>query len=152
MAQAAVTELQARQKAASKSSKSAANNVDALAIASELVSAAQDFGGGKLIVGAISGASDEQLRSAMDSIKKKTPSSAVMLGAATDGKVMFVATVSDDLIARGLKAGDWIRETAKVAGGGGGGRPQMAQAGGKDPAKLADALETARTFAMAALK
>jgi alanyl-tRNA synthetase len=61
--------------------------------------------------------------------------------------VNFVAAVSDDLIAKGLKAGDWIRETAKVAGGGGGGRPQMAQAGGKDPSKLADALETARRFA-----
>ena len=56
----------------------------------------------------------------------------------------FVAAVSDDLIAKGLKAGDWIRETAKVAGGGGGGRPQMAQAGGKDPAKLPEALEVAR--------
>jgi len=55
--------------------------------------------------------------------------------------------VSDDLIAKGLKAGDWIRETAKVAGGGGGGRPQMAQAGGKDPSKLGEALETAKKYA-----
>ena len=61
----------------------------------------------------------------------------------------FVAAVSDDLIAKGLKAGDWIRETAKVAGGGGGGRPQMAQAGGKDPSKLPQALETAKAFAKA---
>ena len=65
---------------------------------------------------------------------------------------MFVAAVSDDLIARGLKAGDWIRETAKVAGGGGGGKPQMAQAGGKDPSKLADALNRAREFAQSAVK
>ena len=64
----------------------------------------------------------------------------------------FVAAVSDDLIKAGLKAGDWIRETAKVAGGGGGGRPQMAQAGGKDPAKLGEALEVAKSFATKTVK
>jgi alanyl-tRNA synthetase len=66
--------------------------------------------------------------------------------------VSFVAAVSDDMIAKGLKAGDWVREAAKTAGGGGGGRPQMAQAGGKDPAKLEAALEAARNFARAAVK
>ena len=75
-----------------------------------------------------------------------------MLGATDGTKVTFVAAVSDDLIAKGLKAGDWIRETAKVAGGGGGGRPQMAQAGGKDPKKLQEALETARRVATSAVK
>jgi len=75
-----------------------------------------------------------------------------MLASASDGKVSFVSAVSDDLIAKGLKAGDWIRETAKVAGGGGGGRPQMAQAGGKDPSKVDEALKTARKFAVAAVK
>jgi len=85
-------------------------------------------------------------------LKKKSPSHAVLLGSAGEGKVNFIAAVSDDLIAKGLKAGDWIRETAKVAGGGGGGRPQMAQAGGKDPAKLADALARAREFAEGAVK
>jgi alanyl-tRNA synthetase len=60
--------------------------------------------------------------------------------------------VSDDLIARGLKAGDWVREVAKAAGGGGGGRPQMAQAGGKDPSKLPDALNIARRTAMSTVK
>jgi alanyl-tRNA synthetase len=75
-----------------------------------------------------------------------------MLAAPGDGKVSFIAAVSDDLIAKGLKAGDWIRETAKAAGGGGGGRPQMAQAGGKDPSKTADALDAARKFAAGALK
>ncbi len=88
----------------------------------------------------------------MDSLKKKCPSHAIMLGAAEEEKVSFVAAVSDDLIAKGLKAGDWVRETAKIAGGGGGGRPQMAQAGGKDPAKLSDALERARRFAIETVK
>ena len=123
--------------------------VDAVAVAGELLATAPNLGDGKLIVGEIAQATDEQLRSAMDSLKKKTASHAIMLAAASDGKVSFVAAVSDDLIAKGLKAGDWIRETAKVAGGGGGGRPQMAQAGGKDPAKIAEALDVARKFATA---
>jgi len=72
-----------------------------------------------------------------------------MLAAVAGERVSFVSAVSDDLIAKGLKAGDWIRETAKAAGGGGGGRPQMAQAGGKDPSKLGEALEKAKAFAMA---
>ncbi len=89
----------------------------------------------------------------MDSLRKRAPSSAILLGSATgEDKVTFVAAVSDDVIAKGLKAGDWIRETAKVAGGGGGGRPQMAQAGGKEPAKLGEALNVAREFAKKTIK
>ncbi|HEV8292290.1 MAG TPA: DHHA1 domain-containing protein, partial [Tepidisphaeraceae bacterium] len=126
--------------------------VDPSQAAAKLLADAPALGNAKLIVGEIAGASDEQLRGAMDSLRKKAPSHAIMLGAADEEKVNFVAAVSDDVIARGLKAGDWIRETAKVAGGGGGGRPQMAQAGGKDPAKLNDALEQARRYAMQTVK
>jgi alanyl-tRNA synthetase len=74
-----------------------------------------------------------------------------MLASAEATKVTFVAAVSDDLIAKGLKAGDWVREAAKAAGGGGGGRPQMAQAGGKDPSKLSEALKIARDYAAKAV-
>jgi alanyl-tRNA synthetase len=151
-AQAAVSELQARYKVFEKSTKSAGSNVDALAVAGELLAGAPALGGGKLIVGEIPGAGDDQLRSAIDSLKKKTVSHGILLAAANDGKVTFIAAVSDDLIAQGLKAGDWVRETAKIAGGGGGGRPQMAQAGGKDPSKLQEALDKARAFAVAAVK
>jgi alanyl-tRNA synthetase len=125
---------------------------DPVAVAGDLLARAPDLGAGKLVVGEIPGAGDEQLRSAMDSLKKKSPSHAILLGAADEQKCTFVAAVSDDLIAKGLKAGDWVREAAKVAGGGGGGRPQMAQAGGKDPAKLGDALEAARAYAGRAVK
>ncbi|MCY2950661.1 MAG: alanine--tRNA ligase [Planctomycetota bacterium] len=125
---------------------------DPLALAAKLLESAPSLGPGKLIVGEIPAATDEQLRAAMDSLKKKSPSHAILLASADDQKVTFVAAVSDDLIAKGLKAGDWVREAAKVAGGGGGGRPQMAQAGGKDPAKLPDALQTAKTFATGVIK
>ncbi len=149
-AQGALADLQSRYKAYEKKSKasSAGVGVDAVAAASALLEAAETIGGGKLVVGEIAGASDDQLRSAMDSIKKRAPSLALMLAASSgEGRVTFLSVVSDDLVAKGLKAGDWIRETAKVAGGGGGGKPQYAQAGGKDPAKIGDALARAREFA-----
>ena len=148
-AQAAVAELQARIKAHEKSMKASAVKVDAVAIADNLLTNAPAYGPGKLIVGEIPGADDEQLRSAMNSLAKRSPSHGIMLAAVTGDRITFVAAVSDDLIARGLKAGDWIRETAKTAGGGGGGKPNMAQAGGKDPAKMGEALEKARSFALA---
>ncbi|HYO10507.1 MAG TPA: alanine--tRNA ligase [Tepidisphaeraceae bacterium] len=151
--QAAVAELQAKQKAFEKSQKASAGaGIDVAALAGKLLAEAEAIGGGQLVVAEVAGATDEQLRGAMDSLRKKSMSHGILLGSATDGKVNFVAAVSDDLIAKGLKAGDWIRETAKVAGGGGGGRPQMAQAGGKDPSKLPDALARAREFARGALK
>jgi alanyl-tRNA synthetase len=150
-----IAELQAKYKTWEKSQKSqqgGGGGVDAVLAASKLLADAPEVGGGKLVVGAIDGASDDQLRSAIDSLKKKAGSYAVMLASAGDGKVSFIAAVSDDLIAKGLKAGDWVRETAKVAGGGGGGRPQMAQAGGKEPAKVGEALQVARAFATRAIQ
>jgi alanyl-tRNA synthetase len=87
----------------------------------------------------------------MDSLKKKTPTHAIMLASAIDQKVTFVSAVSDDLIAKGLKAGDWVKQVAAVAGGGGGGRPQMAQGSGKDPTAIPAALEKAREIAQTAL-
>jgi len=84
------------------------------------------------------------LRSMMDDLRAKVKSGVVVLGAGIDGKAAFIAGVTEDLIKeKGLKAGDIIRHVAKVAGGSGGGRPDMAQAGGKDPSKIADALAAA---------
>jgi len=154
-AQSAIAELQTKFKAWEKTNKSqqgpSGAGANAVEAANRLLSDAPDLGGAKLVVGEIPNATDDALRSAIDSLKKKSPSLAVMLASSSDGKVTFIAAVSDDLIAKGLKAGDWVRETAKAAGGGGGGRPQMAQAGGKDPAKLPEALTIAREFAQKAL-
>jgi alanyl-tRNA synthetase len=141
-----ISELQAKQKAWEKSQKSSSTSIDVAKVGSELLTS------GNVIVAPIEGASDDQLRAVIDSIKKRSPSFAALLASSDSGKISFVAAVSDDLIAKGLKAGDWIRETAKIAGGGGGGRPQMAQAGGKDPSKLEDALKVAREFAQRALR
>ena len=103
---------------------------------------------GPVIVALLVGGSKETLLSAMDVIKAAHETSAVMLFAPDDeaGKVALAARVPDALIKQGLKAGDWVREAAKVCGGGGGGRPDMAQAGGKDPSKVGEAMDAARAF------
>ncbi|MAE61607.1 MAG: alanine--tRNA ligase [Planctomycetaceae bacterium] len=122
--------------------------------AADVVGAAQkiaDQADGAFIVEMIEEVDGHALRAGMDVIRKKCPDAAVMLGSATGDKVAFVAAVPDELIKKGLKAGDWVRDVAKVAGGGGGGRPDMAQAGGKDPAKIGEALDEARRIAAAAL-
>ncbi|HEX4052836.1 MAG TPA: alanine--tRNA ligase [Tepidisphaeraceae bacterium] len=148
-AQAAIAELQARHRAFEKSSRaqSTGGGVDAVKAAADLLAQAPPIAGGKLVIGQIPGATDDQLRSALDSLRKKSPTHAILLAASDDQKVTFVAAVSDDVIAKGLKAGDWVKQTATVAGGGGGGRPQMAQGSGKDPSKIPAALEVARSFA-----
>jgi alanyl-tRNA synthetase len=103
-----------------------------------------DESGGPVIVARLEGADGQTLRQAMDVIRKKRPEAAMLLGSTNDDKVAFLAAVPPSIVDRGLKAGDWVREVAKVAGGGGGGKPDMAQAGGKDPTKLDDALQTGR--------
>ncbi len=102
---------------------------------------------GNVIVAEIPGADTNALRSAMDVIKAKQPQAGVLLAGVADGKIAFVASVPQPLIAKGLKAGDWVRETAKVAGGKGGGKPDMAQAGAPDAAKLSEALAQAKAYA-----
>jgi alanyl-tRNA synthetase len=77
-----------------------------------------------------------------DWLRDKLGSAVVVVGAVVDDKPQLVAAVTPDLLARGMHAGNLVREAAKLMGGGGGGRPDLAQAGGKDPAKLAEALAT----------
>ncbi len=85
------------------------------------------------------------LRSMADGIREGLQTGGVgVLGADVDGKVAFIAVVTDDLIkGRGLKAGDIVKQVAQIAGGSGGGKPHMAQAGGKDPGKIDEAIAAA---------
>lgn len=87
-----------------------------------------------------------QLRSMVDDLKQKLESGIILLGAVNNGKVQLAAGVSKDLIEQGYHAGKLIKETASRCGGGGGGRPDMAQAGGKNPEQLPAALAHAKTF------
>ena len=119
--------------------------------ADALLGSAESLGEAKLVIAEAPGATDAALRNTIDAIKTKAGSVAVLLAATDEDKLLFVAGVSDDLIKKGLKAGDWVREVSKVTGGGGGGRPNLAQAGGKDVSKLGDALAIAKDVATAAI-
>ena len=92
------------------------------------------------------------LRSMLDDLKAKMGSGVVVFGAVIDGKAAFIAGVTDDVIkGKGLKAGDIVREVAAAAGGSGGGRPDMAQAGGKDPSKVPEAVASTPAIVRAQL-
>ncbi len=106
-----------------------------------LLHTAKEMNGIKVLA-ARSDASDmDSLRAMLDLLRDKIGSGVIVLGAESGGKVSLVAGVSKDLVARGLHAGKIIKEIAPLVGGGGGGRPDMAQAGGKDPTGLDNALE-----------
>ncbi|HEX8085318.1 MAG TPA: alanine--tRNA ligase [Solirubrobacteraceae bacterium] len=86
-----------------------------------------------------------------DRLKGQLGDSAIVLGTANEGRVALVVAVSPALVARGVKAGHIVKTAAQVVGGGGGGRDTMAQAGGRDPSKLPEALDAAREAIAAAL-
>jgi alanyl-tRNA synthetase len=116
---------------------------DAKAEAKKLLEECEKINGTSVIIGRLSTTSVEQAREAIDMLKKKAKSAAVVLGFDDEGKVTLLAGLTDDLIKKGLKAGDLVREIAPIVDGGGGGRPQMAQAGGTKPEKIKDALDKA---------
>ena len=84
------------------------------------------------------------LRDMADKIKDKNESCIILLASELDGKVLFVSSVTKDLNSKGILAGNIVKEAAMVAGGGGGGRPDFAQAGGKNPGKINEALEAVK--------
>jgi alanyl-tRNA synthetase len=112
----------------------------------KLLDAATKVGDVSVIVGEIPGGPDDAIRSQVDRVKQTAGSSVVVVGWIDGEKVGLLAAVSDDVVKKGIKAGDLIKQIAPIVGGGGGGRPNMAQAGGKDPAKLGDALTQARNI------
>ncbi len=100
--------------------------------------------GVKVLAVAVDNIDRNTLRSMVDELKAKIGSGVVILGSSIEGKVNFIAGVTDDLIKeKSLKADVLIRRIAEIAGGSGGGRADMAQAGGKDPSKIAEALAAA---------
>ncbi|MCG3137655.1 MAG: Alanine--tRNA ligase [Phycisphaerae bacterium] len=98
------------------------------------------------IVGEIPSAPPEQIREAIDYLRDKASSAAIFLASPTGEKVLLFASMTDDLVAKKLGAGDLIKAVAPIVGGGGGGKPQLAQAGGKHSEKLHEALAAARKW------
>ncbi|HPP75925.1 MAG TPA: DHHA1 domain-containing protein, partial [Armatimonadota bacterium] len=141
-AASAIERLQASLKEAQKKieqlqAKSAATQAE------ELSESAQEVAGVKLVTSKVATANPQVMSALADSIADRLRSVVVVLGGVSDGKVLFVGKVTPDLVQKGLHAGNLLREVAKVAGGGGGGRPEFAQAGGKNPEKVDEALEKA---------
>ncbi|MDA1165746.1 MAG: alanine--tRNA ligase [Planctomycetota bacterium] len=125
----------ARKELAKQASQSITGAVD------DLIAQAEEIDGVRIITHLATGLDRDGMRELADKLRGKAGSAAVLLGAEIDGKVSLLAAVTKDVIAKGAKAGDCVREAAKVVGGGGGGRPDLAEAGGKNPAKLAEALK-----------
>jgi len=113
--------------------------------AEDLVKAARQVNGVAVIAGRIDGLDADGLRAVADTLRNRLGSGIVCVGSVVDGKVNLIAAVTKDLTSR-FQAGKLIQEVAKAVGGGGGGRPDLAQAGGKDPAKLDAALELVYAF------
>jgi alanyl-tRNA synthetase len=109
--------------------------------AQDLVAAAREVAGVPVLAARLDGLDPDGLRAVMDTLRDRLPSGVIVLGSAVDGKVSLVAAVSKDLMKR-FPAGRLVQEVAKIVGGGGGGRPDLAQAGGKDASKLDGALAT----------
>ena len=109
-----------------------------------LLAAATEVGGTRIIVADMQGGDAGAMRQAIDLLRRKASPIAVLLGSVEGDKVTLVAGISKELEARGLSAGTWIRAAAAAVGGKGGGRPDMAQAGGKLVNKLPEALAAAR--------
>ncbi len=146
---ALLEELQAMLKKQQRAAASTSAR-DALAHADSLLAQAVRRGDSSLIVAEVPEAPLDSLKTLCDALKQKARSAAILL--ATRGeKATLLAAVTDDLIQRGVKAGDWIKAVAPLVDGGGGGPPTMAQAGGKNPEKLPAALEAARAWVEAKL-
>ncbi len=119
--------------------------------ATDLLDAAKEIDGVSVVTGKLENAGIDALRALGDSLKEKLPCALIALADVSEGKVTFATMATKDAVARGVHAGNIIREIAKVAGGGGGGRPDSAQAGGKDAVKADEALAQAERLVKEAL-
>ncbi|MCA9924576.1 MAG: alanine--tRNA ligase, partial [Anaerolineales bacterium] len=101
----------------------------------------QEVAGVRVLIAKVDGVDVDGLRQMADRFRDKVGSGTAVLATVKNDKPLIIAVVTKDLIPRGVKAGDLVREVAKMVGGGGGGRPDLAQAGGRDAGKLSEALD-----------
>lgn len=115
--------------------------------AGDMMSAAEEVNGIKILVSRLTDVDMNGMRDLGDEAKQKLGEAIVVFAAENGGKVNLMATATDGAVAKGAHAGNLIKEIAKLVGGGGGGRPNMAQAGGKNPAGIEEALKRAKEAA-----
>jgi alanyl-tRNA synthetase len=111
-----------------------------------------EVAGTPVLAAVLANADADTLRSMTDRFRQKYASGVVVLGSAVDGRPVLIAAVTDDLIKRGVQAGELVKTIAAVVGGSGGGRPNLAQAGGKDASKLDEAIAMVQPFVEKKLK
>jgi alanyl-tRNA synthetase len=121
-------------------------------ISEGLIEGARKVGDAHLIVAQVEAGSQDTLKDVADRVRSKLKPSLVVLGANINGRPAFLVAATPDLVGRGIHAGNLIKDIASVAGGGGGGKPDLAQAGAKDPGRLSDALDAARRLGRQALQ
>src|SRR6478672_6079569 len=118
----------------------------AIAKSDQLLTQAESIGEFQVLVAQLEGVDPESLKTAAERLLQKLGEGAVVLASISEPeKISLVAAFSPGVNKKGLQAGKFIGAIAKICGGGGGGRPNLAQAGGRDPSKLKEALESART-------
>lgn len=125
--------------------------IQGASVAEGLIEGAQKVGDGFLVAARIDAANADVLRDIADKVRARLRPALVILAANVDGRPAFLCAATPELVERGVHAGNLIRDVAKVAGGGGGGRPDLAQAGAKDASKIDAALAEGRRIGMAAL-
>ena len=109
----------------------------------DLINNAIDINGVKVIASVCEASNADELKKMAEAFKDKYADSVAVFGAVVGAKVMFVAACGKDALSKGVHAGNIVKQVAIVAGGNGGGRPDTAMAGGKDPAKIDDAIASA---------
>ena len=112
----------------------------------EILSQKETINGMDILLSKVQNMDMDTLRNMGDKIKEKLSDYVILLASDNDGKVNFISMCSDSAIKNNLKAGDIVKVAATICGGGGGGRPNMAQAGGKDPNKIDEAIKSALDF------
>ena len=141
-----IAEVKSLEKEIAQIQKAAAGSA-----ADDLIKNASEIGGVTAVIAKTDAQDAASLRDMADSIKDRLESGFVFLASDAGDKVLFVSMATKDAVSKGAHAGNVIKEAARIAGGGGGGRPDMAQAGGKDKSKIDEALSKAKEIVTAQL-
>ena len=138
-----IAHLQAELKALASENESLKSKAAGAAMGNVL-DKVEDVNGVKFLGVSLEGVDMNELRNLGDDLKSKLGSGVIVLASVNEGKVNLMVAATDDVVAKGAHAGNIIKAAAPKVGGGGGGRPNMAQAGGKNPSGINEALEAAR--------
>ncbi len=147
----AVAELRESARQAAKAAKATGPAGNGAVDVAALAEGAEALQGATVLTAVVDAADAKALLDAADRVKGRLGDAAIVLGTAAEGRVHLVASVAPALVERGVRAGEIVKAAARIAGGGGGGRDTMAQAGGRDPGRLPEAIAAARAAIETAL-